>query len=311
MTQFVIRRLVWTIPVMLVVILFTFILMRQIKGNPFRTSERAIPASIMENLQRKFGLDKPWYNQYWRYVEGFATFDLGPSMVLRNQDVNDIVRSHFPVSMALGLYAFIFAILIGIPLGVISALRANSVWDYTAQILGNVGFAVPSFLVATLLIYFLAFKWRTVTGLPVSGWTSWQSKVLPSVSLGFLPMAYFARLVRGTMLETLQQDYVRTAKAKGLRWRRVVVLHVLRNSLIPVVTAAAPLLGAIITGSFIIESIFAIPGIGKYYITAVQGRDYSVVMALTVLYSAIVVIGNLLVDLLYGVLDPRTREVRT
>jgi oligopeptide transport system permease protein len=311
MTQFVIRRLLWTIPVMLVVILFTFILMRQIKGNPFRTSERAIPASIMENLQRKFGLDKPWYNQYWRYVEGFATFDLGPSMVLRNQDVNDIVRSHFPVSMELGFYAFIFAIVTGIPLGVISALRANSAWDYTAQILGNVGFAVPSFLVATLLIYFLAFKWRAVTGLPVSGWNTWQSKVLPSISLGFLPMAYFARLVRGTMLETLQQDYVRTAKAKGLRWRRVVVLHVLRNSLIPVVTAAAPLLGAIITGSFIIASIFAIPGIGKYYVTAVQGRDYSVVMALTVLYSAIVVIGNLLVDLLYGVLDPRTREART
>ncbi len=311
MTTFVIRRLVWTIPVMLVVILFTFFLMRQIKGNPFRKSERAIPASIMENLERKFGLDQPWYDQYWRYVKGFATFDLGPSMVLRNQDVNDIVRSHFPVSMALGFYAFVFAAIIGIPLGVISALRANSIWDYGAQLLGNVGFAVPSFLVATLLIYFFAFKWRDVTGLPVSGWDTWQSKVLPSIALGFLPMAYFARLVRGTMLETLQQDYVRTAKAKGLRWRRIVILHVLRNSLIPVVTAAAPLLGAVITGSFIIENIFAIPGIGRYYVTAVQGRDYSVVMGLTVLYAAIVVIGNLVVDLLYGVLDPRTREART
>jgi oligopeptide transport system permease protein len=311
MTQFVIRRLVWTIPVMLVVILFTFFLMRQIKGNPFRKSERAIPASIMENLNRKFGLDQPWYQQYWRYVKGFATFDFGPSMVLRNQDVNDIVRSHFPVSIQLGFFAFVFAVLVGIPLGVLSALRANSLWDYGAQIVGNVGFAVPSFLVATLLIYYFGFKWRDITGLPVSGWNTWQSKVLPSVSLGFLPMAYFARLVRGTMLETLQQDYVRTAKAKGLRWGRVVILHVLRNSLIPVVTAAAPLLGAIITGSFIIENIFAIPGIGKYYVTAVQGRDYSVVMALTVLYSAIVIVGNLLVDLLYGVLDPRTREART
>jgi oligopeptide transport system permease protein len=309
-TKFVIRRLVWTIPVMLIVILFTFVLMRQIKGNPFRKSERAIPASIEANLERKFGLDQPTYVQYWRYVKGVATLDLGPSMVLRNQDVNDIVRAHFPVSMALGLYAFVFAVLIGIPLGVISALRANSVWDYTAQLLGNVGFAVPSFLVATLMIYFFAFKWRSVTGLPVSGWDSWQSKVLPSVALGFLPMAYFARLVRGTMLETLQQDYVRTAKAKGLRWSRVVVLHVLRNSLIPVVTAAAPLLGAIITGSFIIENIFAIPGIGRYYVTAVTGRDYSVVMGLTILYAGIVVVGNLLVDLLYGVLDPRTREAR-
>jgi oligopeptide transport system permease protein len=310
MTKFVIRRLVWTIPVMLIVILFTFILMRQIKGSPFRKSERAIPASILENMNRKFGLDKPWYVQYWAYAKGVFTLDLGPSMVLRNQSVNDIVRAHFPVSMALGLYAFVFAVLIGIPLGVISALRANSVWDYGAQFLGNVGFAVPSFLVATLLIYFFGFKWRDYTGLPVSGWDTPESKVLPSIALGFLPMAYFARLVRGTMLETLQQDYVRTAKAKGLRWGRVVVLHVLRNSLIPVVTAAAPLLGAIITGSFIIENIFAIPGIGRYYVTAVTGRDYSVVMGLTILYASIVVVGNLLVDLLYGVLDPRTREAR-
>jgi oligopeptide transport system permease protein len=309
-TTFVIKRLLWTIPVMLIVILFTFFLMRQIKGNPFRKSERALPASIEANMKRKFGLDQPWYVQYERYAKGVFTFDLGPSLVLRNQTVNDIVRQHFPVSLALGLYAFVFAVLIGIPLGIVSALRANSVWDYSAQILGNVGFAVPSFLVATLLIYFFGFQWRDWTGLPVSGWDTWQSKVLPSIALGFLPMAYFARLVRGTMLETLQQDYVRTAKAKGLRRRRVVFLHVLRNSLIPVVTAAAPLLGAIITGSFIIENIFAIPGIGRYYVTAVTGRDYSVVMGLTILYAAIVVVGNLLVDLLYGILDPRTREAR-
>ena len=311
MTKFVIRRLLWTIPVMLVVILFSFLLMRQIKGNPFRKTERAVPESIQRNLERKYHLNQAWYIQYGYYVKGVFTFDLGPSLVLRNQDVNDIVKAHFPVSLALGFYAFVFAVIVGIPLGVISALRANSVWDYSAQFFGNVGFAVPSFLVATILIYYFAFKWRDVTGLPVSGWTDWRSKVLPSVALGFLPMAYFSRLVRGTMLETLQQDYVRTAQAKGLRWRRVVFLHVLRNSLIPVVTAAAPLLGAIITGSFIIENIFAIPGIGRYYVNAVTGRDYSVVMGLTVLYSAIVIVGNLCVDLLYGVLDPRTREERT
>jgi oligopeptide transport system permease protein len=310
-TKFVIRRLVWTIPVMLIVILFTFILMRQIKGNPFRKSERALPAAIESNLNRKFGLDKPWYVQYWKYTQGVFTFDLGPSLASRNQTVNDIVKSHFPVSMALGLYAFIFAVIFGVPLGVISALRANTAWDYGAQFVGNVGFAIPSFLVATLLIYFFGFKWREYTNLPVSGWDTWQSKVLPSIALGFLPMAYFSRLVRGTMLETLQQDYVRTAKAKGLRWSRVVYLHVLRNSLIPVVTAAAPLLGAIITGSFIIENIFAIPGIGRYYVTAVTGRDYSVVMGLTILYAGIVVVGNLVVDILYGFLDPRTREART
>jgi oligopeptide transport system permease protein len=311
MTKFIVRRLLWTIPVMAIVILFTFFLMHQIKGSPFRKSERAIPATILENMNRKFGLDRPWYVQYWRYAKGVGTADLGPSMVLRNQTVNDIIRAHFPVSFALGIYAFIFAVVIGVPLGVISALRANSAWDYGAQLVGNIGFAIPSFLVATLLIYFFAFQWGDITGLPVSGWDTPESKILPSIALGFLPMAYFSRLVRGTMLETLQQDYVRTAKAKGLRWRRVVVRHVFRNSLIPVVTAAAPLLGAIITGSFIIENIFAIPGIGRYYVTAVTGRDYSVVMGLTILYAFIVVFGNLVVDLLYGVLDPRTREART
>ena len=309
MTKFVIRRLLWTIPVLLLVILFTFLMMRQIKGNPFRKTERAVPASIQANLNRKFHLDDPWYVQYADYVKGVFTLDLGPSLVLRNQSVNDIVRSHFPVSLELGAYAFFFAIVVGIPLGMIAALRANKPADYGAMLIANVGFAVPSFLVATLLIYYFAVKWDV--GVPTSGWDTWQSKILPSIALGFFPMAYFARLVRGTMLETLQQDYVRTAKAKGLRPQRVVGLHVLRNSLIPVVTAAGPLLGAVITGSFIIETIFAIPGIGRYYVNSVSARDYSVTMGLTILYAVIVIFGNLVVDILYGFLDPRTREART
>jgi oligopeptide transport system permease protein len=308
-TKFVIRRLFWTIPVILLVILMTFVMMRQIAGNPFRTSERAIPEEIQQNLDRKFGLDDPWYVQYFNYVKGVATFDLGPSLVLRNRDVNDIVATHFPKSLELGALAFLFAAVVGIPLGVLSALRANSPTDYTAMIVSNIGFAVPNFLVATLLIYFFALKWDL--GFPTSGWTTWESKVLPVIALGIAPAAYFARLVRGTMLETLQQDYIRTARAKGLRWRRVVGLHVLRNSLIPVVTAAGPLLGYLITGSFIIEEIFAIPGIGRYYVTAVSARDYSVVMGLTVLLSVIVILANLAVDIAYGFLDPRTRDART
>jgi ABC-type dipeptide/oligopeptide/nickel transport system permease component len=309
MTQFILRRVLWTIPVLLLVILFTFLMMRQIKGNPFRKTERAVPASIQANLDRKFHLDQPWYVQYGEYVKGVFTADLGPSLVLRNQSVNDIVKSHFPISLELGAYAFLFAIVVGIPLGVVAALRANKPTDYLAMLVANVGFAVPSFLVATLLIYYFAVKWDV--GVPTSGWTTWQSKILPSIALGFFPMAYFARLVRGTMLETLQQDYVRTAKAKGLRPQRVVGLHVLRNSLIPVVTAAGPLLGAVITGSFIIETIFAIPGIGRYYVSSVSARDYSVTMGLTILYAVIVILGNLVVDILYGFLDPRTREARS
>ena len=307
MTKFVVRRLVWTIPVLLLVILMTFVMMRQIKGNPFRKSERAIPAEIQANLNRQFGLDQPWYTQYGKYVQGVFTLDLGPSMVLRSQSVNDIVAAHFPKSLELGGLAFLFAVIFGIPLGMIAALKANSALDYLAMFFSNVGFAVPSFLVATLLIYFFSLEWGL---LPTSGWNTWQSKVLPVIALGLGPMAYFARLVRGTMLETLQADYIRTARAKGLRWRRVVGLHVLRNSLIPVVTAAGPLLGFLITGSFVIENIFAIPGIGRYYVTAVTARDYSVVMGLTVLLAVIVIVANLVVDILYGVLDPRTREAR-
>jgi ABC-type dipeptide/oligopeptide/nickel transport system permease component len=309
-TKFVVRRLFWTIPVILLVILFTFLMMRQIEGNPFRKSERAIPEAIQQNLERKYGLDKPWYVQYAKYVKGVFTYDLGPSLVLRNQSVNDIVEEHFPKSLQLGGLAFLFAAVFGIPLGMLAALRANSVFDYVAMFVSNVGFAVPSFLIATLAIYFFALEWGDVFGLPTSGWTTWKHKILPVVALGLGPMAYFARLVRGTMLETLQADYIRTAKAKGLRWRRIVTVHVLRNSLIPVVTAAGPLLGFLITGSFVIEQIFAIPGIGQYYITAVSARDYSVVMGLTVLLSMIVIVANMVVDILYGILDPRTRDAR-
>lgn len=311
MAAFVIRRLFWTVPVILLVILMTFLMMRQIEGNPFRKTERAVPESIQRNLERKFNLDEPWYIQYAYYVKGVFTFDLGPSLVLRNRDVNDIVREHFPRSIELGLLALGFAVVFGVPLGILSALRANTAFDYAAMFVSNVGFAVPSFLVATLLIYFFALQWGELFDLPTSGWATWRHKILPSIALGLAPMAYFARLVRGTMLETLQQDYIRTAKAKGLRWRRVVVVHTLRNSLIPAVTAAGPLLGFLITGSFIIEYIFAIPGIGKYYVDAVEARDYSVVMGLTVLLSIIVILANLVVDILYGFLDPRTREART
>ena len=307
MLKFIVRRVFWTIPVILVVILLTFLMMRQIEGSPFRKSERAVPEAVQANLERKFNLDRPWYVQYAFYVKGVFTLDFGPSLVLRGRDVNDIIKEHFPKSIELGFYAFVFAIFVGVPLGIAAALKQNTWVDYSAMFFSNIFHAVPSFLLATLLIYFIALR---AGALPTSGWTSWEHKILPSIALGFAPMALFARLVRGTMLETLQQDYVRTARAKGLRYRRVVGLHVLRNSLIPVITAAGPLLGYIITGSFVIELIFNIPGIGGYYVTAVSARDYSVVMGLTVLLSGLIIIANLVVDILYGVLDPRTRDAR-
>ena len=308
MLKFVVRRVLWTIPIILLVIFMTFLMMRAIKGSPFRKSERAVPPAVLENLNRKFGLDKPWYRQYLQYVENVATLDLGPSLVLRNQDVNSIVKEHFPISAELGGLAMLLAIVVGVPLGILAALRANKVTDYLLMLFANLGFAVPSFLVATLFIYFFAAK---LGWFPTNGWGSASSKVLPVVALSLGPLTYFARIVRGQMLETLQQDYVRTAKAKGLRWRRIVTVHVLRNSLIPAVTAAGPLLGFLVTGSFIIENIFAIPGIGRYYVTSVSGRDYSTVMGITVLLAILIIVANLVVDILYGYLDPRTREQRT
>jgi ABC-type dipeptide/oligopeptide/nickel transport system permease component len=301
--------LLWTIPVLLLVILLTFVLMRQIAGNPFRRTSRAVPVEIQQNLERKFHLDQPWYVQYALYVKGVFTLDLGPSLTLRDRTVNDIIKEHFPKSLLLGLLAFVLAIVVGIPMGVVAALRQNSAYDYTLMFLSNVGYAVPSFLVATLLIYYVSLKGGL---LPTNGWDGgWEYKVLPAIALGLGPMAYFARLVRGSVLETLQQDYVRTAKAKGLRWRRVVVVHVLRNSMIPAVTAMAPTLGYIITGTFVIEIIFSIPGIGRYFVQSVTSRDYSVVMGITVLTSVVIVLANLVVDILYGILDPRTRDARS
>src|SRR5919198_1962347 len=312
MTTFIIRRVVWTIPVILLVILMTFLMMRQIGGNPFRHTERNVPPAIQANLERKFHLDKPWYTQYAYYVKGVFTFDLGPSMSQRTRTVNDVVKDGFPRSLKLGILAYLWAILFGVPAGILAALKPNSLFDYGAMLFSSVGFALPSFFVATLLIYYVALKLGLV---PTNGWPGgfWQFDnrvILPSFALGLFPMAYFARLVRGAMLETMQQDYVRTAKAKGLRYRRVIGLHVLRNSLIPAVTATAPLLGLIITGTFVIEFIFSIPGIGRYFINSVSNRDYSVVLGITVLTSIIIVIANLFVDIMYGVLDPRTREAR-
>jgi ABC-type dipeptide/oligopeptide/nickel transport system permease component len=311
MLKFIVRRIVWTIPVILLVILMTFFMMRLIKGNPFQVTERPVPPAIQANLDRKFHLDRPWYVQYAYYVKGVFTADLGPSLLQRDREVNDIVKEHFPVSMKLGGMAMLFAIVFGIPLGVIAALKQNTPIDYAAMAIVNAGYALPNFLIATLLIYFFAVKWRSETPFPTNGWTGPSSWVLPVIALGHAPMTVLARIVRGSMLETLQQDYIRTAKAKGLRWRRVVGLHVLRNSLIPAVTAAAPLLGYLIAGSFIVETIFGLPGIGRYFIISVASRDYSVTMGITVLLSMIIIVANLVVDILYGFLDPRTRDVRT
>ena len=303
MFKFILRRVLWSIPVLLLVIFLTFLLMKAIPGGPF-TGEKSIPAEILANMNAKYGLDKPWYIQYIRYVWLALHGDLGVSMTQKSRTVMDVIGAAFPVSMQLGVQAFCLAILIGIPAGIVAALKHNSIWDYFAMFYSTVGWAIPVFITGPVLIYIFSVR---LGWFPSSQWYGPKYWVLPTVTLGVAISAYFARLTRGSMLETLQQDFVRTAQAKGLPYRQVVTRHVLRNSLIPVVTEAGPLLGFVITGSFLTEYIFAIPGLGRYYVSSVSNRDYSVVMGLAVLLSAVIIVANLVVDIIYGVLDPRIR----
>jgi oligopeptide transport system permease protein len=303
---FVLRRVLWTIPVLLLVILFTFLLVRAIATGPF-SPENAPPA-----VQSKFHLDKPWYEQYAFYVKGVVTLDLGPSLTSRGRTVNDIIAQQYPNSLLLGLLALAWACAIGIPAGLIAALRPRSVLDFTVMGLSTVGFAFPNFLVATLLIYYFSVKlgWFPTSGWPNEHWELDRHVVLPSLTLSLVPMAWFARLLRGSVLETIGQDYVRAARARGLRSKQIIFRHVLKNSLFPLVTVAGPIIGYLITGSFVVEWIFSIPGIGRYFITAAFSRDYSVVLGITVVLSVTIIATNLLVDLAYFALDPRTRDAR-
>jgi oligopeptide transport system permease protein len=321
MGAFVLRRLLWTVGVLFLVVTMLFLLMRSIGGNPFRhgpllgNSGQAWvkygdfqPKSIENNQRRRYGLDRPWYRQYLDYVESVARLDFGPSLSYRYRTVNGIIRSNGPVSLELGLLAALWAIVLGLPLGILSGLRPGRAEDRVATVLSLAGYAVPSFLVGTVLIWLFAVK---LGWLPTTGWSEgWRQKVLPSFALGLLPLAFIARLTRAGLVEAMEQDYVRAARAKGLRRRRVVVVHALRSALIPVLTAAGPLIGILLTGVFVIEDVFQVPGIGRFYVAAVAARDYPLVLGLTIVLAAVVILANLVVDLLYGVLDPRTREAR-
>ncbi len=303
MIKFIARRILWTIPVLLVVVLFTFLLMKAIPGGPF-TGEKGVPEAILANLNAKYGLDKPWYEQYARYVWHAVQGDFGVSMTQKGRTVVDVIGDAFPVSIHLGGLAFGLAVVMGIPAGIVAALKHNTWLDYAAMFYATIGWAIPTFIIGPVLIYYFALR---LGWFPTSRWETWRHWVLPTITLGTALSAYFARLTRGSMLETLQQDYVRTAMAKGLPYRTVVIRHVLRNSLIPVVTQAGPLLGFVITGSFLTEYIFSIPGLGKYFVTSVSNRDYSVVMGTAVLLSSVIIVANLVVDVIYGFLDPRIR----
>jgi oligopeptide transport system permease protein len=319
MAGFILRRVLWTIPILWVVVTIVFFMMRSIGGDPFRRGPLLglsnvgwvkygdyQPPAIRRNQRERYGLDLPWYQQYGNYLRGVATLDFGPSLSFRYVRVNDLIKELAPRSLALAGLAFVWAMALGIPIAILAALRPGSAFDVAARAFSTIGFALPNFFVATLLVFYLSVKLGV---LPTSGWTAgWKYKILPSFTLGLVPMAYCVRLLRASMLETLELDYVRMARAKGLTRRTVVVRHALRNSLLPLLTVSGPLIGYLVTGTFVIENIFSVPGIARFYVASVVARDYTVVMGLTVILTLLIILANLVVDILHCVLDPRIRE---
>lgn len=303
MAPYILKRLISALIVIWVVITVTFILMRAIPGGPFST-EKAIPPQILRNIEARYHLNDPLPKQYMDYLINFAKGDLGPSFKYPGQMVDDIIKSKFPISAILGLSALFVALCFGITAGVISALKQNRWPDYLAMFLATLGISVPSFVLASLFMYFLAYK---LDLFPTALWGTPQHVVLPALALAAFPMAFFARLTRSSMIEVLQQDYIRTAKAKGLTQRVIIYRHAIKNALIPLITYMGPEIATIVTGSFVIENIFAIPGLGKHYVNSIYARDYTMILGITVFYSAILAFSNLLVDIAYAYLDPRIK----
>ena len=330
MTTYLIRRLFWLIPVLFTVSAVTFIIMRSAPGSPWDTAEdkRQVDASTQKSLEAFYGLNKPawrqftgyvigdWNDQTGKFACGMICGNLGPSYRQRGRSVQNILfsapdgktfwQSRFGYSLRLGLTALAFAIFIGIPIGIIAALKQNTLWDYTALFLATSGISVPSFVLAIFLIIIFG-SWLHWIDIIVDDWTQVKYWFMPALVLGFGTMAFTARLTRSAMLEVLRQDYVRTARAKGLAERVVVLRHMLKNALIPVITILGPALAGLVTGSFIIETMFSFPGMGRAYVQAISQRDYSMIMGTTVIYALLVAVANLSVDIVYVFVDPRIR----
>lgn len=300
---FILKRIFESLVTIWVIASVTFMLLRVLPGGPF-DQEKALPPEVKANIERKYQLDKPLYVQYWSYISGVAMLDLGESYKYLGRNISDIVSETLPTSIQLGAYALLLAFLIGIPAGVISASRHNTWVDSLTMGAAISGVALPSFLVAPVLILVFAF-W--LGWLEPALWEGPSYYVLPVVVLGTRPAAVIARLTRASVLEVIRSDYIRTARAKGLSERAVLFKHVLKNSLIPVLTFSGPLAAGVITGTFVIEQIFAIPGMGKHLVNSVTNRDYPLILGTTLVFSLALVLANLVVDLLYSYFDPRIK----
>lgn len=303
MARYLLRRFISMILAIWVVATLTFFIMKALPGGPF-AREKAIPPSILANIEASYHLNDPLLKQYADYMVRLVKWDLGPSFKQKGRTVNEIISDHFPVSAQLGLSAVFLSLIVGIPAGIISALRQNKWQDQLAMFLSVVGVSVPSFVMAALLMYVFALK---LGWLPSAMWGQFKHMILPTITLAGFPMAFVARLTRSSMLEVMQQDYIRTAKSKGLSQRVIIYRHALKNSLIPVITYLGPLVAGILTGSFVVEKMFAIPGLGRYFVQSINNRDYTVIMGITFFDSLLLVGLNFLVDLAYTLVDPRIR----
>jgi oligopeptide transport system permease protein len=301
MTRFILRRIAVSIPVIFLVATTTFFIMRLAPGGPFM-SERAIPPEIAANLEAKYGLDQPLWVQYGRYLENLVQFDLGPSYKYPERTVNEIIAEGFPVSLQLGLAALAFALFIGIPGGVVAAFKHGGIVDRLTMSVIVIGISVPTFVLGPLFVFVFAL---TLYWLPPALWGTWDRMILPAITLGLPYSVYIARLTRAEMLEVLSQDYIRTARAKGVSEFRILWKHALKGALLPVVSFLGPAVADITTGSIVVEKIFAIPGLGRYFVESAFSRDYTTVLGTVVFYATLLILANLVVDLAYKFLDPR------
>jgi oligopeptide transport system permease protein len=299
------------IPLLWAIVTITFILMHNVEGGPF-SRERELPESAQAALNRKYGLDKPvisldvWNSQYGDYLINLVQGDLGVSFRNANQPVSGLIKDGFWVSAQLGMTAFLFAVVVGLSLGLVSALNHNGPLDYIGVFFSTAGAAMPNFILGTFLVIIFSVQ---LGWFDVLGWEfgNYKKMVLPVVTLGVLPAAYFARITRASMLEVLSQDYIRTARAKGLAEWRVIFRHTIKNAMVPILTVMGPYLAFLITGSFIVERIFQIPGVGRRFVEAILARDYGMIMGTVLFYAVFVAFANLIVDILYALVDPRIR----
>ena len=305
MIQYIIRRILQFVPVLLAVTIFTFTLVRIIPGGPFdRIGDKTLPPEIRANLEAKYHMDEPIWQQYLRYLWNLLQFDLGPSLKYRTQTVNDIIGQALPVSAQLGVMSIVLAVVIGIPTGVLARCSRHTPTHYGPTFLPIFFRSVPNIVLGPVMILIFALK---LGWLPVARWESPAHWIMPTFTLGTAYAAGIARLTRGSLLEVMGEDYIRTARAKGLREMIVVSRHALKNALIPVVTYLGPVLAAVVTGTFVVETIFGIPGLGRHFVDSVGNRDYPLVMGTALVYALLLVSANLFVDITYAWLDPRIR----